>query len=128
MDSTLIWTGAAGLAVTVLGGIVATVVVVRLPPDYFTRPDPAKGRIGSLGHKLGRVARNVAGVALIVGGVVLMLPGVPGPGIIVLLLGLSLTDVPGKRRVMQSLVRKPSVLRSLNRVRRRFHRPEFVLP
>ena len=77
---------------------------------------------------IGRIAKNAAGVLLILGGIVLMLPGVPGPGVVVVLLGLSLTDLPGKHRLILSVARKPPVLGAMNRLRRRFHRPDFVLP
>ncbi len=128
MGTTWIWIAAGGLALTLLGGLAAAAIVVRLPRDYFSRPDAAPTRGAGLGRRIARIAKNVAGVVLVLGGVVLMLPGIPGPGVVVLLLGLALTDLPGKKRLIQSVVQKPPVLRSMNRVRRRFGRPDFDLP
>jgi UPF0716 family protein affecting phage T7 exclusion len=127
MSATLIWTLAIGLGVSILGGIAATIVVVKLPRDYFARPKQ-ESRSRNTGQKIGKIAKNVAGVLLIVGGIVLLLPGVPGPGVVVLLLGLALTDIPGKQKLIQKVVRKPTVLNSMNRVRRRFGRPDLVTP
>jgi hypothetical protein len=123
-----IWILASGLGASALGGMAAFLIVLRLPPDYFARTEPEGRPPGNLGHVIGRVSKNVVGVLLILGGIVLMLPGVPGPGIVVVLLGLSLTDLPGKHRLILSVARKPRVLGALNRLRRRFHRPDFVLP
>jgi len=123
-----IWVLASGLGASALGGMAALLIVLRLPPDYFARTEPEAGPRRNLGHVIGRIAKNAAGVLLILGGIVLMLPGVPGPGVVVVLLGLSLTDLPGKHRLILSVARKPPVLGAMNRLRRRFHRPDFVLP
>lgn len=128
MSPTLIWAIAIGLGVSILGGLAATIVVVNLPKDYFSRPEPKKGAKGSLGRKIGLIAKNVAGVLLILGGVVLMLPGVPGPGVVVLLLGLAITDFPGKHKLIVKIARKPAVMRSMNKVRKKFHRSNLVAP
>lgn len=128
MNDTLWWVIGIGLAVSVLGGIAAVIVVVHLPPDYFARP-PAKTRWhGNLGRKLLKIAKNIAGLLLIAGGLVLVFPGVPGPGVVIVLLGLVITDIPGKHRLIVKVARMPAVLRSMNRIRRRFGRPDLVTP
>ena len=125
----MLWLIGIGLGVSILGGIAATIVVVRLPKDYFSRPERKKtGWHGHLGQKIGKIAKNVAGLALIVGGIVLSLPGIPGPGIVVLLLGLAITDIPGKHKLIVKIAKKPAVMRSMNRVRRKFHKQNLVTP
>src|SRR5262245_40758335 len=66
-------------------------MLIRLPDDYFAKPPRPSG------HVLARVGKNVGGVLLILLGVVLSLPGVPGQGFLTILIGLMLTDIPGKR-------------------------------
>jgi hypothetical protein len=127
MSPALIWTLAIGFGASILGGVAAMIVVVKLPRDYFSNPK-RKSRAKGLGRKIGKIAKNVAGVLLVLGGAVLLLPGVPGPGIVVLLLGLVLTDLPGKQKLIHKVVRKPMVMRSMNRVRKRFNRPDLVAP
>jgi len=128
MSPTLIWTVAIGLGVSILGRIAATIAVVRLPPYYFTRPPKTSGWHAGLGRKIGIVAKNLIGILLAAGGVVLLLPGVPGPGVVILLLGLALTDLPGKHKLIAAVARKRVVMNSMNRVRRRFGRPDLVTP
>jgi len=128
VETTLVWIVAGGLALALLGGVAAGAAVVRIPPDYFSRDEAPRGGAAGPGRRIARIAKNVAGAVLILGGLVLMLPGVPGPGIVVLLLGLALTDLPGKRRLIRRIVRKPAVLKSMNRVRRRFGRTDLVRP
>ena len=51
------------------------------------------------------------------------LPLVPGPGLVFILLGLSLLDFPGKRALQRRVVTRPFVLRVLNKTRTRFGPP-----
>jgi hypothetical protein len=55
------------------------------------------------------------------------LPGIPGPGILTILLGLVMMDIPGKRPLETRLVSRPSVLQAINRLRARFDKPPLVL-
>jgi hypothetical protein len=60
-------------------------------------------------------------------GIVLTLPGVPGQGMLTILLGLMLLDVPGKRRLERRIVGRRRILKAINRLRKRFGRPPLVL-
>lgn len=75
-----------------------------------------------------RIGRNMLGLALIALGIVLSLPLVPGQGVLTILIGVLLVDVPGRRRVELRLVRLSGVLAALNRVRARFGRPPLEAP
>jgi hypothetical protein len=130
----LTWGGVflgVGLAVTTIAGSVLTagILLIKVPPLYFQEfyaRDPWSGR-----HPLirvgGKVAKNLLGVLLLVLGVVLSLPGVPGPGVLTMVIGLVLVDVPGKRRVERTIMGRPRVLRVVNRLRKRFGALPLVL-
>jgi hypothetical protein len=75
----------------------------------------------------GLVAKNIVGVLLVLTGVVMSLPGVPGPGVLTILLGIMLLDFPGKRGLELKLVRRQQVRRALDGVRKRFHQPPLQL-
>ncbi len=127
MSPTLIWMAVGGLVFSLLGGLAASIIVVKLPKDYFSKPKK-KHRKGSFWHNALWVGKNVLGVVLVLGGVVLMMPGVPGPGVVVILLGLTITDIPGKHKLLLWIVRHPRVMRSMNKLRHRFGRPDLVKP
>jgi hypothetical protein len=116
---------AMGAGVALATFLLGVVLVVKLPEDYFVhapvRP-PATGA-RRLGRVLVRVARNVLGIVALVIGFIMALPLVPGPGLLVLVVGLGLVDFPGKRAIERRLLREPRVLRSVNRMRGRFGRP-----
>jgi hypothetical protein len=104
-------------------------VLVRLPADYFIGPHaPAfwRDRHPVL-RVLGRVLRNVIGVVLVIVGVILSVPGVPGQGLLTILIGLMCLDLPGKRRLEQWLVSRPRVLGFINSLRARYGRPPLQI-
>ncbi|MFO0945806.1 MAG: hypothetical protein U1D30_07665 [Planctomycetota bacterium] len=49
------------------------------------------------------VFRNVIGYSLVILGALLSVPGIPGPGNAIILLGLALADWPGKQRFFRWL-------------------------
>ena len=47
---------------------------------------------------LALVAKNVAGAVLILLGLVMALPGIPGQGLLTMIIGVTLLDFPGQAR------------------------------
>lgn len=111
--------GVLSIAVTVL---VTCWVLVRLPADHFAC-DHRPSRSMAV-----RWARNVGGALLIALGIVLSFPGVPGQGVLTILLGIMCLDVAGKRRLELWLVRKPRVRDGIDRLRARYGKPPLTLP
>jgi amino acid transporter len=104
-------------------------ILVRIPPDYFRKERPRelwadKPRAVRL---LGLVAKNVLGVVLVALGIVMSIPGVPGQGILTILLGIMLLDLPGKRDLENKLVSRPQVLKTINKLRHKFGKPNLIL-
>lgn len=104
-------------------------ILVRIPPDYFHKDRPRD--LWSDRHPairmLGALAKNLLGFVLVVLGIVMSLPGVPGQGILTILLGIMLLDFPGKRTLEHKLVSRPQVLKAINKLRHRFDKPALVL-
>jgi hypothetical protein len=115
---------------TLVGSLfVVGVLLVRLPVTYFQDShsrDVWVDRHPAL-RLTARIGKNVLGVILVLVGIVLMLPGVPGQGMLTILIGLMLLDVPGKRRLERRIVGRRRILRAINRLRQRFGRPPLVL-
>ena len=85
------------------------------------------GARGGASGVIGRVLRNALGLVLVILGLLLSLPGVPGQGVLTMLIGLMLMDFPGKRRLELKLVARPGVLEAMNRMRAWLRRPPLVL-
>jgi len=112
----------AGVVLAVASALVSVVVIgyvlSRLPADYFVNP---AAREQKARHPVLRVVfvvvRNLFGLLLIVLGVMLSLPGVPGQGILTILMGVMLVDFPGKHAVERWLLTRRGVLTSVNLLR-----------
>lgn len=125
----LVGLAVAGASIALSVGL-GTAVVVRMPVDYFEGEDAPVSHVGGSAAYvlLRRVAKNLLGLALIVAGVGLSLPGVPGQGVLTILVGLVLLDLRAKRRLERRLVRNPRLLGALNALRARFDRPALRAP
>lgn len=117
------------VVLTLLGTGVSLGAIIFLPADHF-----CDGRTAArlrLEHPVIRVAlltlKNLVGLVMIPLGVVMSLPLVPGPGVVFVLLGVSLVDFPGKRRLERRLLAVPSVRKFIDRVRLRFGRSPLEL-
>jgi hypothetical protein len=114
---------AAVMGVTLL---VVVAVIAALPADYYQDGARQPGqRAGLLSLGL-RLIKNVLGAVLVVVGILLSLPGVPGQGLLTILIGLMLLDFPGKRSLERRLIARPRVLATMNRIRARLGRPPLV--
>ena len=128
--SEILWaTGVASALMMLCGIAVVPWILLRLPRDYFLPPrrhpiTPERFPL-SVGLPL-LVGKNFLGVVLILAGLAMLV--LPGQGLLTIILGLALTNFPGKFALQRRLVGHPSVLNSLNWLRRRFGRAPFIAP
>jgi hypothetical protein len=111
-----------------IGMLSVPIVIARLPADYFVREsNDGNGSEQSPGlkRKLLKPLRNVFGVLLVLAGVAMLV--LPGQGILAILLGLSLVDFPGKRKLLLRIVKMRGVKRVVAAIRRRAHKPPLQL-
>jgi hypothetical protein len=117
---------AAAAAALVLSVLFAGTLLLRLPSSYLVEVPAVAAPSAALKRSVLRAAKNVAGVIVVAIGAVLAIPGVPGPGIPLIVAGLLLLDIPGKRKLELRLLGRPSVLRTVNGFRARFRKPPIV--
>jgi len=101
---------------------IVSFILVKLPADHFSKNHRTSfwlGRHPAI-RAAGIIGKNILGVLLVVVGILLSIPGVPGQGLLTILLGIMLLDFPGKRRLEQNLLRRPQILKTINRLRARF--------
>lgn len=105
------------------------IVMVKIPANYFSShykhdflPDsPFLVRWGAV------IAKNIFGIFLICLGIVLSLPGVPGQGVLTILLGLIMVDIPGKRPLEARIIKRPTVRQAIDRLREKYDKPPLEL-
>lgn len=104
------------------------VVMVKIPEDYFSPHYvrdflPDKPRLVRWGAS---ILKNALGVFLIILGIFLSLPGIPGQGILTILLGLIMVDIPGKRPLEARIIKRPAILAAINNLRARYKKSPLV--
>lgn len=104
-------------------------VLVNIPANYFSshyRQDflPNSSWIVRWGAVL---SKNLLGLFLVALGLVLSLPGVPGQGLLTILLGLILMDIPGKRPLEARIIKRPAILAAANKLRARFAKEPLLV-
>jgi hypothetical protein len=117
-------------AVTFVVSIAAvTLVLVKLPENYFHSSHDREFLVHRhpVLRALGIFAKNLLGLLLVGAGVIMSLPGVPGQGVLTILLGIMLLDFPGKRALETRIVSRPRVNGAVNALRARFGKPPLML-
>jgi hypothetical protein len=127
VQQALLTLGVFSLTLVLSLGAVMT-VLVRLPATYFQDDDvsTSTGRHPII-RGIAVILKNIFGAFLIILGLFLSLPGVPGQGILTILIGVMLLNFPGKRRLERWLVSRPRVLPVINGLRARFGKPPLLL-
>jgi hypothetical protein len=108
---------------------IVSFIMVKIPADYFRKDRPRElwaDRHAAV-RFLGIFVKNLLGVVLVVLGIIMSIPGVPGQGILTILLGVMLLDFPGKRELEYRLVSQPRVFNAINKLRNRFGKDSLVL-
>jgi len=108
---------------------IVSFVLVRLPRTYFQESHQRNflSDYSPVIRVLAILGKNLLGLLLVALGIVLSLPGVPGQGILTILLGVMLLDFPGRRRFERWLVSRPRIFAAINKLRHRFSRPALML-
>lgn len=108
---------------------IVSFIMVKIPANYFKKDRPRKvlPNHPPVIRYLVIAGKNVLGVLLVALGIVLSLPGVPGQGILTILLGIMLLDFPGKQSLEHKIVSRPRVHDAINKLRHRFGKPKLVL-
>jgi hypothetical protein len=105
--------------------LVVGFILVRIPATFFLDHHPRDWWADKSPwlRWLGIIAKNLLGLLLVVLGVIMSLPGVPGQGILTILIGVVLLDFPGKRRLERKIIGRRKVLAGVNRLRARYGQP-----
>ena len=130
--SALTWSkvliGAAIFLVSFFANLgIVSLILVKIPADHFSKSRKTKFWAGPRPwlHAAKVIGKNIGGILLVALGVVLSLPGVPGQGLLTVLLGIMLLDFPGRHRLEQKLLSKPRILNSINKLRERFGKKQL---
>lgn len=107
--------------------LIVGIMVVKIPANYFSshyQQDflPNSSWITRWGAT---IAKNLVGALLVAAGIVMLIG--PGQGILTILVGLILMDIPGKRPLEARIIQRPAVLATVNKLRARYGKPNLIV-
>jgi hypothetical protein len=101
-------------------------LVALIPEDYFINKRVTKIRsINPMLWYVVLIIKNIIGYSLILGGVMMLV--LPGQGIFTIIIGLMLSNYPGKYSIERRFIAIPSILKSINWLRRKSNKPPINL-
>ena len=123
----LLWLAVSSLFMFVGTLIAIPIILVRLPADYFDirKPRPWMENHHPILRVVGHLVKNLVGLVFLLAGLAMLL--LPGQGVLTILIGLSLLEFPGKRRLEAKLVGQQTVLNTINKMRAKFGKPPLIL-
>jgi hypothetical protein len=109
--------------------VILRIALIRMSADYFTRERKANTALRKnrpIVWLLGVIGKNILGFLLLIAGLIML--AAPGQGLLTILMGIALMNFPGKRRLEVALIRRPSIHKSINWVRKRNDKPPIEIP
>ncbi|HMK21260.1 MAG TPA: PGPGW domain-containing protein [Terriglobales bacterium] len=102
-------------------------ILVRLPPDFFDIrvPRPWMEDRHPVFRLFGHIVKNAVGAIFLFAGFLMLF--LPGQGILTMLIGVSMLDFPGKRKLEAKMIGQPAVLHAINGMRGKFGKPPLVI-
>jgi len=124
---TLIWLTVLSMVFFIGTLIAIPFILVRLPADYFDVrvPRPWMKDHHPVLRLVGHIVKNAVGAIFLFAGFLMLF--LPGQGVLTMLIGISMLDFPGKRKVEAKLIGQPTVLSVVNSMRQKFNKPPLLL-
>jgi hypothetical protein len=102
-------------------------ILVRLPADFFDIrvPRPWMKDHHPVLRVMGHLVKNVVGAIFLFAGFLMLF--LPGQGILTILIGVSMLDFPGKRKLEATMIGQPTILNVINGMREKFGKPPLTM-
>tara|TARA_B100001059_G_scaffold126229_1_gene126228 strand:- start:90 stop:521 length:432 start_codon:yes stop_codon:yes gene_type:complete len=124
--SLIIWFGSISLFIFLFSLLTIKWLVALIPEDYFINKRVSKIRsLNPLLWYIFLIIKNIIGYSLILGGIMMLV--LPGQGIFTIIIGLMLSNYPGKYSIERRFIAIPSILKSINWLRRKSNKPPINL-
>ena len=124
-----LWIATASFVIFVISLASIPYIVAAIPVDYFhyQRRHHAQDRSG---HPLVRLTvvslKNLLGAILVCAGFIMLFT--PGQGLLSMLFGLMIMNYPGKYRLECWIIKRPLILKAVNKLRDRHGKPPLLPP
>ena len=122
----ILWLGTISFFIFIFSLFSIKWLVALIPSDYFTNKSSSKFRSSyPVIWLLSIIIKNILGYALIIGGILMLV--LPGQGLFTIMIGLMLSNYPGKYFIEKRFIAIPSVLKTINWLRKKSDKPPLEI-
>ena len=122
----ILWLATISLFVFIFSLLSIKWLVALIPTNYFIKKKKVKSkRKYSFIWFLSIIVKNLIGYTLILGGILMLV--LPGQGLFTILMGLILSNYPGKYSIERKFISMPSVLKTVNWLRKKSDKPPLEI-
>jgi len=124
--SLIIWFGSISLFIFLISLLTIKWLVALIPEDYFINRKISKVRSNNPAlWYIVLIVKNMIGYSLVLGGIMMLV--LPGQGVFTIIIGLMLSNYPGKYAIEKKFIAIPSILKSINWLRNKSNKPPLNL-
>ena len=118
----ILWFGSISLFVFLFSLLSIKWLVSLIPEDYFINKKDSKIKTNNiLIWYTVLIFKNLIGYSLILGGIMMLV--LPGQGLFTIIIGLMMRNYPGKYSIEKKFIAMPTILKSINWLRRKSNKP-----
>ena len=118
----IFWFGSISLFVFLFSLLSIKWLVSLIPEDYFINKKDSKIKTNNiLIWYTVLIFKNLIGYSLILGGIMMLV--LPGQGLFTIIIGLMMSNYPGKYSIEKKFIAIPTILKSINWLRRKSNKP-----
>lgn len=122
----ILWLATISLFVFIFSLISIKWLVALIPTNYFIKKNMVKSKKSySFIWLISVIVKNLIGYTLILGGLLMLV--LPGQGLFTILMGLILSNYPGKYNIERRFISIPSVLKTVNWLRKKSNKPPLEI-
>ena len=118
----IFWLGSISAVIFIFSLLSIKWLVALIPSDYFIKKEDSKFKKKyPFLWFLSLIIKNIFGYSLIIGGIFMLI--LPGQGVFTIMIGLMLSNYPGKYAIEKKFIAIPSVLKGINWLRKKSNEP-----
>ena len=124
--SVIFWLGLLSFLIFIFSLVTIKWLVALIPSDYFVSKKDSKFKSKyPFTWLISMIIKNIIGYVLIIGGILMLV--LPGQGLFTIFIGLMMSNYPGKYYIEKKFIAIPSILKTINWLRKQSNKEPIVI-
>ncbi len=124
--SIIFWLGLLSFLIFIFSLVTIKWLVALIPSDYFVSKKDTKFKSEyPFIWLISMIIKNIIGYVLIIGGILMLL--LPGQGLFTIFIGLMMSNYPGKYYIEKKFIAIPSILKTINWLRKQSNKEPIII-